>query len=240
MLPDQAVMGHELPDGSRLRFGRVADPTDPSKLAFLFKVAVDDVLFNDSRRCEAVAYALPGTAIPTGQEFWYAFTMLPAEGVNSKGDGQTLTQWHINGFNPFMALYLANGRLSIGIRHSESLAQPNRIVARTVWTDRLPIQRNWQTFVFRARISADAMADSTLRVWRDGVQIAHYTGLLGYFTRDLPYAKIGYYSWNDRNEWDPAEPIRALYVRRATLASSDPRLTEPEFRAWFQSDSAGP
>jgi hypothetical protein len=233
-LGDDAVHGAPLADGSTLRFGRTTDPLAPTRRAFLFKVATQDTLFADSRRCEAVAYATPETALPQRQSFWYSVTLLVDEGANSQGDDQLLTQWHTQGYNPLMALYLSQGKLRITVRHSTAPAG-TAPVALTPWVDSAPVGRRWMTFVFNARLSPNEADAPFLRVWRDGQLIVDHNGPIGYNSTELPYAKVGFYNWNDRNPWDAATPVRSILVRRAaTLRDASNQFSESTVRTWAE------
>lgn len=226
------IHGTQLADGNTLRFGQTSDPLEPQRQAFVFRVGIQDTLFADSRRCEAVAFPTAHTALPVKQNFWYSISVLVDQGAISHGDGQLITQWHAQGFNPFMGLYLSDGRLNLTIRHS-SLKSDTRPYVLTPWVDKGQVQRKWMTFVFNARISPFVADNPFLKVWRDGQLLINYEGPLGYDTTNLPYAKIGFYSWNESNNWDSSAPVRSIYVRRAAI-TRDPqsKYSEPTMRDW--------
>ena len=200
------------------------------------RVGTSDTQFSDGRRCEAIAYPDSNTALPRARDFWYAVTLLVDKGAESRGDDQLLTQWHALGFNPFMGLYMNNGKLRITTRHSPSrtsLAKDSR--TDNLWVDSTTVPRKWMTFVFNARISPDTKDRPFLRVWKDGIQIVNYQGPLGYYSTSLSYPRVGWYSWYDRNPWDLAQPVRAVYVKRAVVINDRaPRYDESTLRGWVE------
>ena len=235
-LPDAAIVGNVLSDGSSLRFGRTQDPLVAGRTAFVFRVATQDTLFADSRRCEAVAYPVAPTAIPKGQNFWYALTLLVKDGGNSIGDGQLITQWHTTGYNPFMGLYLSNGKLHMTVRTS-TVKNGSRatVTYSNPWVDQTPITAKWMTLIFNARVSHSAADQPFLRVWRDGRLIVDHRGPIGYNADALPYAKVGFYSWNDNNTWDTNTPIRTVYVRKAALVrDASAKFTAVNMKTWAE------
>lgn len=237
-LTDRAIVGSAMADGTTLRFGRTQDPLVPGKNAFVFRVGTEDTLFADSRRCEAVSYATAATAIPKGENFWYTLTLLVKDGGNSSGDGQLITQWHTTGYNPFMGLYLSNGKLRMTVRTSPVRNGTSATVTYSnPWVDQFPVSGKWMTFVFNARVSHLASDLPFLRVWRDGSLIVDYRGPLGYNTNDLPYAKVGFYSWNENNAWDVKTPIRTVYVRKAALVrDTGAKFSAANMKAWAESN----
>lgn len=233
-LPDRAIVGLPLADGNDLRFGRTVDPLDTRRQAYVFRVGTQDTLFTDSRRCEALAFPNQATALPQRQTFWYSLSVLVESGADSSGDDQLISQWHTQGYNPFMGLYLSGGKLRLSIRYDTapngSRAMP---VVLTPWSDSAKTPRRWMTFIFQGRISPFVADKPFLKVWRDGQQVVNYTGPVGYNSTQLPYAKVGFYSWNDGNVWDVTTPVRTVFVRRAAiLRDSEARFNEATVRAW--------
>lgn len=235
-LADTAIVGNVLPDGTSLRFGRTTDPLLASRMAFVFRVGMQDTLFSDSRRCEAVAYPNAATAIPKAQNFWYTVTLLVKDGGISTGDDQLITQWHTTGYNPFMGLYLSNGKLRVTVRTSPVRnGSPATVTYSNAWTDPVLVAPRWSTFVFNARVSPLVADQPFLRIWRDGKMIVDHRGPIGYNTDALPYAKVGFYNWNDQNPWDTKAPIRSVFVRKAALVrDASAKFTAVNMRTWAE------
>lgn len=238
-LPNGEVHGSRLPDGSTLRMGKVNDQLKPGRKVFMVRVGKNDVLTAGGKRCELIAYGDGATSLPVGKEIWYGVSILVNEGLQSRGDDQILMQWHVNGFNPFFAVALKDGRLRAEVRHN---AFPGGTAANAqlerLWIDDKPVQRRWMTFVVNAKISTFSGDAPFIKVWRDGELIADRKGPLGYNTTEYHYARIGFYHWiNSGNTWDASSPVRSLMFSRSFVAR-DPssKYNEPSVRAYVESD----
>ncbi|MDN3920850.1 heparin lyase I family protein [Roseateles violae] len=227
---ETGIHGSRLPDGSTLRFGRVTDPLNTSRQVFMLRVGMDDVLTAGGKRCEAIAPPATPTSLPVKENFWYAISIRVAEG-GMAADDQLLSQWHATGFNPFMGLYLRDGKLRIETRYNSSAsAQKTSSTIVKPWQDTSPITTKWMTFVFQATISPFTADGPELKVWRDGTLLFSKQGPLGYNTTELPYAKAGYYHWlEDGNNWDTRYPVRSVLIHRAVLVRDKGKVFNEEF-----------
>lgn len=208
---DSGLTGSALLDGTNTRFGRVADPVDPSRSALVFRVKQDDPLTAGGRRCELVSSPEASTALPRNENFWYAFRLLVWEGLESRGDSALLTQWHEYGYNPFFSVVLRDGKLRATIRYAASDGSAKKVFVQHIWSDPNVAERKWATFVVRAKIS-DEPGRGYIEIWRDGVKLASRVGALGYGSAGYPYAKIGFYQWMESNYWDSGSPVKTIYV----------------------------
>lgn len=200
------------------------------------RVGIDDVLTAGAKRCEAVAPPEKSTALPIKQEFWYAISLRSTDG-RFASDDQVLTQWHANGFNPFMGLYLKDGKLRIELRYNANVVatQANSTVV-VPWRDTEVMTDKWSTYVFRAKISPNNADAPFIQVWRDGKLIVDRKGPLGYNTSEFHYAKAGLYHWvNNTNIWDARYPVRTVFINRAVTAKEHAGLySEAVLRAMVQ------
>lgn len=222
-----------LAETSVQRFGVTTDPLGTGSRSYVFAVKAGDPLTAGALRCEALAPPAGRTTLPRGSAFWYAFRILVWQGQEAASGTALLTQWHVNGFNPFLGLYLGQGRLFFTVRHNQNVtASPGPTKALTLWRDPAPVKRRWLTFVVRATLHQSG--ESMVKLWRDGDLIVDYVGPLGYHDPRPAYAKIGYYHWLNRNPWDDSVELRAIYVSKAALVH-DPaeRYAEPQLRAWI-------
>ncbi len=231
-LPTQGLDGAVLPDGTKTRFGQVADPLNSGRTVFMTRVQQYDPLTASGNRCELIAPPAAATALPMKQDFWYAFSILVWDG-NTVGQDQVLSQWHVQGYNPFFDLAIKDGKMRIEVRYQATAGTTTSTIA-TPWRETVASGRKWMTFVVQARISPFASDSPYIKVWRDGVKIVDRNGPIGYNTSAYHYAKIGYYSWTNMNTWDTTVPDRRVYIGGATLLR-DPTvlLTEATVRNYL-------
>lgn len=225
------------PGNRALRFG-IESAHEAGRQSFVFRVLTEDTAFADGRRCEALAYPQPPTALPVGIALWYAVTLRVDAATAQARGAALLTQWHTQGYNPFLGLYLVDGHLRITLRHD-----PPRVGDRPAqldaWTDAAAVSSDWTTFVFRAELRDPRHKAGTLQVWRDSRQLVDYAGPLGYASVAPGYVKLGYYHWNNHNPWDDRVPVRTVHVQGAALVP-DPAgvLNEHLVRMWLDRRTA--
>lgn len=188
--------------------------------AFRLQMNAVDVLPNGvSPRCELIAYPMPGSALPQGQNFWLAFSFW-ADDWAGTADEQLIAQMHVQEprntlLNPFVALVVRGGELRLEVRYSKA-TPPDKASTHLMTAARMAMPvRQWTTAVIQARISTQASQAPFLRMWLNGRLVADYAGPLGYIlpTGGFSYHKVGVYHWIDDNPWDLKVPVRALLVR---------------------------
>lgn len=229
------IHGSRLSDGSTMRFGLVSDPLSPKRKVFVIRVHKDDPLTSNAKRCEVLAPGSGNTALPTRQDFWFAFSIRLVEGYISRGDDQLLMQWHVDG-TPILALLLKDGRLRIESRHNAFVAPtPANTSLATPWRDSQQATDNWMHFVIKARISPLPVDAPYLTVWRNGAQLFDRKGPIGFNSVSLPFAKLGFYHWVNLNNWDESAPTRTVHLRHAVIVK-DPlgRYNEAMLRAMVE------
>ena len=231
-LTDSGVAGPVEDSQNQMRFGRTADPLDPSRIAFIFNVYASDPLTAGAKRCEALAPPTADTAIPRARPFWYAFRILLWRGAEVQSGRAMLTQWHVHGFNPFFGLVIKDGYLSFTARYNQRPGgKKSDLTTLELWRDDAPVQRRWMTFVVQANVSPHADEGPFIRIWRDGQLLVDRAGPLGYIDNGLAYAKIGYYHWLNDNPWDDSKPERTVFVSNAVLVRDERRrYTELQLR----------
>lgn len=231
-LPAAGLAGSTAAGENAIRFGPASDPLDSARNAFVVNVHANDPLTAGGKRCEAVALPTAATGLPQNENFWYAFRIMPWVGMEARSGSALLTQWHVQGFNPFLSLVLKDGRLGFTARYNANTAatQANSTTIQ-LWRDSAPAERRWSTFVVQAKISPFTSDNPYVRIWRDGVLIVNRNGPIGYNSTGIGYAKIGYYHWTDDNFWDEAVPQRTIYLGKATMVrDARNRYTESNLR----------
>ena len=186
---------------------------------FRLQVSAGDTLAPGvAPRCELVAYPMPGSALPQGETFWFAFSFWADDWAGTR-DEQLIAQWHVQDprnilLNPFFAMVVRGAELRIELRHNER-ETPDQASTQLVTAARLAMPvRQWVTAVVQARIANQAAQSPFLRLWLNDQLVADYTGPLGY---PLPpgghaYPKVGIYHWTNGNAWDLQLPWRTLLV----------------------------
>ncbi|MDP3086317.1 MAG: heparin lyase I family protein [Rubrivivax sp.] len=223
-IPEAGIHGADLGGGmGTQRFGKVADPDQPSRKVLMFRANVNDRLAAAAPRCEMTFSPTQAGSLPVKKELWFAF------GVRLKDwkvtdDEQLLMQWHWgNGaipLNPFLGLFLRGNTLRIDNRFDATYPpSKNTTTVKTLWQNtQLPIDR-WTYFVIKARISPHLGDAPYVKVWRDGVQVASYSGPVGYNYPEVnPYVKVGHYQWiASYNPWSTAAPTKTVLYRTPSL-----------------------
>jgi hypothetical protein len=197
-IPESGIHGAALPGGETLRFGKVADPRNPSLKALSFQLHPDDPVTSKSKRAE-ISF---GRNIEMDKVYWIAFsTFVPHWGSLSSSDSALFgTQVHSGdnsrGLSPSLQLVSHGGQnFEVYAMHSTSTSpsQSNTVAYRST-PQPIPFGR-WVDFVFKFRHNTSG--SGFLQVWMDGSQIVNYQGNLGYNTPGFrDYAKFGYYNWS--------------------------------------------
>ena len=198
------------------RFGEVE--VDGSRV-FRLQASAGDVLpAGVSPRCELVSYPMPGSALPQGETFWFAFTIWADDWSGTK-DEQLIAQMHIQEpknilLNPFFALVVRGTEIRVELRHN-ARAIPDKASTQLVTAARMPMPvRQWVTVVVQARISSQPVLAPFLRMWLNGKLVTDYAGPLGYMLSQggFAYPKVGIYHWMSDNLWDLKVPTRAVLI----------------------------
>lgn len=221
-IPQRNALVKTTNNRSELRFGE----TDFDGFrVFRLQVSARDILTSGSAsRCELISYPMPESALPNGEDFWWAMSFW-ADDWSGSQDEQLIAQFHVqepsnSPLNPFFALVVRGNSMRVELRHnSRALATRTAPQLVTAARLRMPV-RQWVTAVVQARISADEKNFPFLRLWLNNILIADYTGPLGYLlpTGGVSYAKAGIYHWVAGNDWDVAVPTRAILIGAMVLA----------------------
>lgn len=235
-VPQRAARAGAADGAYELRFGE-AD-FDGSRV-FRLQANVQDLLPTGvSPRCELVSYPMPGSALPSSQNFWLAFSFW-ADDWAGTADEQLIAQMHIQEprnllLNPFFALVVKGRELRVELRHNDRDI-PDQASTQLVTTARLPMPtRQWVTAVVQARMTTHATQEPFLRLWFNGTLVTDYSGPLGYALPPggFAYAKVGVYHWTAGNPWDLKIPTRAMMLRAMlTVLDATSRYTADDLRA---------
>lgn len=224
------------PDGKR--FGKTPDPLDPSKTVLLFAPNKNDALTSGAPRCEVSWWYSQLGKLKTGTDIWYAFglflpnwTAVPREIV--------VSQWHQECcVNPWAAFILQDEKFKLQLRWNSSpnpTASGNQ--AREWQSAGIPTSK-WTVFVVKAKITPKVGEGGYYKVWRDGVQVADYSGAISYNTGDtrVPWAKFGAYPWGydrtDSQGWKTPETTTLLFKSPVFVHDPAGKYTEADLRAY--------
>lgn len=215
-VPHRVALVHTSGGGAEERFGEAV--VDGSRVFRLQAGAQDTLPTGISSRCELVSYPMPGSALPQGETFWFAFSFW-ADDWSGTHDEQLIAQMHVQEprhilLNPFFALVVRGEELRVELRHN-ARDVPDQASTQVVTTTRRTMLINqWVTAVVQARISNQADRAPFLRLWLNGEMVTDYLGPLGYVLPPGGYAypKVGIYHWAADNPWDLKVPTRALLV----------------------------
>jgi hypothetical protein len=219
-IPETGIQGSRLPNGDTIRLGKVADPMNSSRNAFVFQLAPNDTPTSGSHRSEFEF--TPN--IELGKTYWIAYSVYVYDwGTLLNGDDALFgTQVHSGnsnlGLSPSFTIYTSGAKggrtMQIYRQYSASTSptQSNSVIYRSPEIP-LPFGR-WVDFVFKFRHAIDN--SGLLQVWMDGNPIMDYAGPLGYSTPGYKdYAKFGYYNWSS---FDSSRKV----LVRSPVVVSDP------------------
>jgi Ca2+-binding RTX toxin-like protein len=96
------------------------------------------------------------------------------------------------GTSPPFEITLVKERMEINVRWSDNPIISSHIAPTHVYTDTQNIERG-RWYDIKITVKFDPFGEGLLNVWRDGVQVVHYTGGLGYNDQVGPYWKHGVY-----------------------------------------------
>lgn len=142
------------------------------------------------------------TVYPYGQEVWSSYSLRVWKSLKAYSSFMFLGQWHAvdnvsePGRSPTFALRIEpNDVLKLETRHDDSLISNGNIspVLTTHYTDVLT-RGSWDNWVFACRF--ELTTAGRFRAWRNGVQVADYTGRMGYNDPEVGrgnYWKFGVY-----------------------------------------------
>lgn len=220
-----------------MRFGKAADPADPSKKVLLFAPNKFDGLVSGAPRCEVSWWHSQPGKLKTGTDIWYAFglylpnwTVVPREIV--------ISQWHQECcVNPWAVVILQDEKFKLQLRWNSS-SNPTQAgnSAREWQSPGIPTSK-WTVFVVKAKITPKVGEGGYYKVWRDGVQVADYSGPISYNTGDarVPWAKFGAYPWGydrtDSQGWKTPETTTLLFKNPVFVHDPAGKYTEADLRA---------
>jgi len=201
-IPETGVTGPTLPNGERVRLGKMVDPLDASRKALMFQLGPNDPVTSGSHRSEIEFPAV----VELNKTYWIAMSLYVFDwGTLSSGD-EALFGAQVHSGNSNLGLSPSFSMVSYGSKGGRTLqifrtyangsnpSSSNEVMYRY---PEIPIRfGRWMDFVFKFRHATDS--SGLLQVWMDGEQIVDYRGPLGFNTpgyRD--YAKFGYYNWGN-------------------------------------------
>ena len=230
-VPETGIHDTLQEDGTTLRYGRITDPTDYSRMAYRYSLEPTDPLTASSLRCE-IAFSPGGTTgLPLNSLFWHAFALRIPD-WRYTNDEQQLAQWHAgdtSGLLPIYQLLVRGTEMRLILRYDTS-AIPSRNTTKTlvVWRTTNWTPNQWLTLVTQALVSTNINAGPFVRTWINGTQVVNYKGPVGYNQPDaLPYVKHGIYHWTNLNPWDYALRQRYVHMRKAGLVKDPNRIYTP-------------
>lgn len=234
-VPETGITGAVLEDGTRLKFGKVADPDDPARRALVFRTNLRNRYVSGAPRCEGV-FARTADQVQPNTVVWQAMRVWVDDwSTTPVQDGQLLSQWHdsIGGMLPPVGFYIRSNELRLWVRWDAG-ARPSRQTTRSKLILRKAngVVGRWLDIVVQAKMSTRTVDQPFFKVWLDGNLAADYRGPLGY-TGDVPYVKFGMYKWvGDDNPWTASVPTRTAYFRDILLVRDpDQRYTAADLRA---------
>ena len=222
-IPESGIHGATLPGSQSLRFGRVADNTTASGVAYQITLTPTDPQTAGSHRCELAFAADSVSGIPRDTTFWHAFSVKLPDWRGTT-DEQAIAQWHAGdrsgGLLPIYTLLVRGNVMRLLVRHDSS-ATPSRstAVATVVWSTSDWKANTWLNFVTQALVSPDVNRGPFIKTWLNGAEIVNYQGPVGYNQPTVQsYAKHGIYHWVDStNQWDMSLPTRTLRLKRPLI-----------------------
>lgn len=223
------------PDG--MRFGKVVDPSDPTKRVLQFAPHKADALTAAAPRCEASWWHTQSGKLRVGTPIWYAFALRTPDG--SYDWESVVSQWHQEGntVNPFFAVALQKDELSFYLRWNTSTAPTQAGNQSRTWRSAGAPIAQWTVIVVQAVIDARPGGAGFLKLWRDGALLADFTGPVGYnvMATKPPWAKFGVYPWGydgNSNRWTTPETMRVLFKAPTYVADAAGKYTEADLRAY--------
>jgi Polysaccharide lyase len=169
------------------------------------------------RAIERSEVSFPANGFAFGKTYQLQFEILFERGSLSSAKNDKFFQVHnVNdegdvALGPVFAMQLEKERMRMVVRWDQNRITTSRVDDHWVFTDSRDIERNrWYRFDIRVRF--DPFGDGVLTVQRDGVEVANYSGPLGYNDAKPPYAKVGIY--RDSCPEPQARRYRGLTIKR--------------------------
>ena len=140
-----------------------------------------------------------GEKLDFGQTYTLSYQFMLEPGARNTQDNVKIGQLHgtpdakdSNDLGPVFALQLDGEKLKVVVRHDANAVTSGRVEDNFIYTDGADLVRgHWYNFQLVFRL--DPQGRGLLEVWRDGVEITHYEGSLGYNDAVGPYWKQGVY-----------------------------------------------
>ena len=214
-IPEPGINGTVLPNGERLRVGKVSDPANSARNVFQFQLSPNDPDTSGSKRAEFSF----SKNIEMDKVYWIALSAYVHDwGSLSSGDaGLFGTQLHSGadnlGLSPSFGLYTSNGgrNFQVQARWATGSCTSGCSTTKAIYADRpIPFGR-WVDYVLKFK--QNTSGNGFLQVWMDGEQIVDHRGNLGFATGQKDYAKFGYYNWSSFNS------TRKVMLRSPTIVA---------------------
>lgn len=226
-IAEPGITGVMTQDGTTLKLGRMNAPLDASS-AMAFRVNALDPETSGASRCEA-AFHDATSRLPRGKTMWYAFSMwLDDWSTTYKNDQQLITQFWPGdptaNLNPAFAIYVGGSTMTGVVRYDlNTVPSKTTAVEKQIFQRQTNFSRRWVKVVVQTAVSPRSVDRPFMNIWMDGVQVASYTGPIGYNVSTDAVAKLGVYKYHF-STWDPAKPTRQMFVKDAVVVQDANRL----------------
>lgn len=229
-----------------LRFGKVTDPADGAKKAFILRVGRNDGLTSGTPRCELSIYHTysNGTPYPgrieTNQVTWYFFRVRRI--MASFSEKLILMQLHQLGgipANPWHSVELGGTNIQAYLRWNANPVGSNQNSTITSTPSALPLD-TWVTIVGKFKHTQNTANSPFFQWWQDGVsRLGPRNDIVGYNNAAYPpWLKVGLYPWgyNTNNLWPTSIPYKeVMYGAMGAIVDTGNIYTEAQVRAYAES-----
>ena len=140
-----------------------------------------------------------GEKLQFGKTYTLSYDFMVEPGARSTEDNVKIGQLHgtpdagdSSNLGPVFAIQLDGEKMKVVTRADADATTSDRVDDHFVYADKADIQRgHW--YDMQIVFKLDPFGHGLLEVWRDGVELVHYTGALGYNDAVGPYWKEGIY-----------------------------------------------
>ncbi|PVE23534.1 hypothetical protein DC522_15430 [Microvirga sp. KLBC 81] len=162
-----------------------------------FEVRADERASFDPTRVERSEIA-SYKEVEFNRTYTMSYKMMIEPGAANTADWMVLGQVHQFedpddlGCSPPFAIELQGEYMQLDIRTTADAITSTPPSANIIWKDSAPVERgHWYDIKLEVRF--DPFGNGLVNMWRDGVQVAHYEGPLGYNDQRGGYWKFGAY-----------------------------------------------
>ncbi|MGO4574391.1 heparin lyase I family protein, partial [Microvirga sp. 2TAF3] len=149
---------------------------------------------NTTDRSEIASYK----KLDYNQTYTISYKFMVEPGAKNTADWLVMGQLHqtedagdYSGPTPF-AIEMVGEKMRVTGRYTTEQPTKNAPVYMPLYTDSTDLQRgHW--YDMKIQVKLDPYGNGALDVWRDGTQLVHYNGALGYPDQVGPYWKEGVY-----------------------------------------------